>query len=115
MDVSRRNMKLSTSIIDDVLKIEIGVDTLAFVVMHSPNQLLSPFDETTGGFGHTHVINPDLFAKDVLSELEDEQEDGTTIVHLMIDDAIFRAIENGSLAISDEWPCFCDEVNQRIG
>jgi len=46
-----------------------------------------------------HITDVDQFAKDVEYELNREDEDGTTLVHTMLDDAMAKAIDNGSIAI----------------
>lgn len=66
--------------------IKIGISTLAF----STEQLGWKINSSTG------------FAKDVLYELRDRaEEDGTTKVHILFDDAAIRAIEDGSEYASD--------------
>lgn len=42
------------------------------------------------------------FAKSVLKELKSEQEDGTTLVHEMLDKAIRSALENGEEGFTEE-------------
>lgn len=44
----------------------------------------------------SRVTHTKTFSDAVLSELQDEEEDGTTLAHLMLDQAIDRAIENGA-------------------
>lgn len=42
------------------------------------------------------VRNPDLFAKEIADELNDEDEEGSTAVHKLFDSAINQAIERGA-------------------
>lgn len=59
------------------------------------------FDEAWGVEQHDiRVIDSSMFAADVLRELEAEDEDGTTLVHQMLDRAMIRAVEQGSEGIS---------------
>lgn len=44
----------------------------------------------------SRVTHTKTFSDAVLSELQDEEEDGTTLAHLMLDQAVDRAIENGA-------------------
>ena len=42
------------------------------------------------------ITNAEAFANDILQELLAEEDDGTTLVHKMLDKAADNAIENGS-------------------
>lgn len=75
---------LQTKIVDGKLVMSIGVDVLAFA--QNNNNQFDGFD----------VINAEGFAKDVLAELEREEEDGTTKVHELLDEAMEAAHANGS-------------------
>lgn len=48
------------------------------------------------------IIDQNAFAKDVVRELRREEEDGTTLVHLMFDSAVMRALENGCEGIDHD-------------
>ena len=68
------------TIVDGLLSITIGIHTLAHAAANSE----AP--------GVAIVVNdPDVFAQSVLARLQDEQEDGTTPVHLMLD-TVFEAM-----------------------
>lgn len=56
-------------------------------------------DPDTGEFLIPKVTDPAMFAKEVYRRLNDEEEDGTTIVHRMFDDAIKEAVEQGAEGI----------------
>jgi hypothetical protein len=77
------------------LVIRMGVDSLAFAAEKGP-----AFDMENA----PTIIDKAGWARDVLTELCREEEDGTTPVHQMLDDAFRNAVEGGSLAImwSDE-------------
>lgn len=80
-----KDSPLKVEIIDGLLSITIGVDTLAFAINND--------GKTYEGFNVTNAVK---FAEDVLHELEREEEDGTTVVHEMLDEAAFAAACNGS-------------------
>ena len=44
----------------------------------------------------SRVTNTKVFSDAVLSELRSEQEDGTTLVHVMLDAAVLEAVEQGA-------------------
>jgi pyruvate carboxylase len=46
--------------------------------------------------GDARVTNTKVFSDAVILELEREEDDGTTLAHLMIDRAVERAIESGA-------------------
>lgn len=50
------------------------------------------------------VTNADAFAKELYTELCREDEDGTTLVHEMLDRAVINAVENGADGV--EWDVF---------
>ncbi|PAQ03691.1 hypothetical protein LRP31_25660 [Mesorhizobium mediterraneum] len=57
------------------------------------------YDEKSGDILVPKVTDPAAFAKAVYHQLNDEEEDGTTIVHRMFDDAIKEAVEQGAEGI----------------
>ena len=56
------------------------------------------------------------FARDVQRELRREQEDGTTPVHTLFDDAVTAAVEDGceSADYDDDPPSDRDPVSERL-
>ena len=84
-----KDKPLTVEIVDGVLNISIGIDTLCFAL--SENDFHTQFK----------VTSIKGFAKDVLNELLSEEEDGTTLVHRMFDEAADNAIENGSEYIEE--------------
>lgn len=85
MKISIKNGKLS---------IEIDFDTLVTAAKLSP--LLEHYDEAIGEYRNPVITDAKGFAKDVVIELNREEEDGTTLVHRMFDQAFLRVAENGS-------------------
>lgn len=79
------------------LVISIGIDTLAFAAENMDSNLSYDDDwKPTKGFT---VSNKKEFAEDVLRELEREEEDGTTPVHILLDSACEEAVNQGSLGV----------------
>jgi len=63
---------------------------------------LVAFDRHFGFGEHSYAIaDVEVFAREVVRELNDEAEDGTTAVHLMLDRACIRAVENGAEGVSE--------------
>lgn len=55
-----------------------------------------------GGQGTRYeVVNPKEFAADLVRALNDEEEDGTTLIHKMFDGAIDYAIEQGAFGVEE--------------
>lgn len=86
-----RQQSLSVMIEKGRLVISIGVSTLCFAATRGPY-----FDGLVADRGKEPTItDEDAFAKAIMSELRCEAEDGTTLVHLMLDEAAKEAIEAG--------------------
>lgn len=98
---------LSVEISHGRLVISIGVETMAHVVEVGSG--FEEYDPRTKQFLHPKITDPWGFAHDVLRELESEQEDGTTPVHLLLDRAADEAINNGSQYV-DMPPMFRDDA-----
>lgn len=80
--------------------IRVGVNTIAFVSENSSKFM--DFNEKTGEYENRfRVADTSELARDVVRALNKEQEDGTTPVHLLLDDAIEEAFEQGSLGFHD--------------
>lgn len=80
------------------LVIRIGIDTLAYSAEHCPR--LYDYDKHDGP-PYCKVVNKEELAMDVIHELEREQEDGTTPLHLLLDQAIIDAMDGGSAAFAE--------------
>ena len=93
----RAEQALSVKIDDELLVISIGIKSLAFATESCP--ALEKFYEKGPRFGQfdgPKVFDPVAFAAAVVEELGREEEDGTTPVHLLFDQAAADAIENGA-------------------
>jgi len=81
-----KDAPLNARIEDGELVISIGIDTLCHAVEVGRSY----------GMGEITIHNRDVFIKEILTELNDESEDGSTMIHRMLDDAASQAIENGA-------------------
>lgn len=85
-----RAQALTIAILNQTLVISIGVDTLMTAVRAGDD-----WDDET-----MTIVDPDTFAAEIARALEDnEEEDGTTDVHLAIDRAALYVVEAGSEAV----------------
>lgn len=82
-----KDQPLSCEVENDQLLIRIGVETLKFCC-NNPHSA----PEKDGWL----ITDAEGFAKDVIHELTDEREDGSTILTDLIDLAVEKAKENGS-------------------
>jgi hypothetical protein len=85
-----RNDPLKAEINDGRLVISIGVDTLCHAIEIGRSY----------GLGDITITDKDIFVKELLNELNNESEDGSTIIHRMFDKAASNAIENGALGVN---------------
>jgi hypothetical protein len=92
------NQPLDCTVENDELVIRIGIDVLAFAFDESDGN--NPWSDELSDFERlSQIENPLQFAKDVACELEDEREDGSTILTDLLDKACEQAAENGSLGL----------------
>jgi hypothetical protein len=85
-----RRQPLRVCVKDGVLSVTIGVETLAWAAEHHDKFYLPLTNKS-----NLVVWDFGRFAMDIKAELESEVEDGTTMVHLMIDKAVEAVMENG--------------------
>jgi len=71
------------------LVISIGITTLA-------EALVGPGSPTKEERPHSRITDHAAFARAVIRALEDEEEDGTTPVHKLLDDVALAFLENGA-------------------
>lgn len=88
---------LKVEVIGGRLVISIGVRCLAHAIEFAP--ALTRYNESADEFEHPKVTDPLAFAHEIDAELSKEEEDGTTVVHRMLDKAAQSAIENGAEGI----------------
>lgn len=71
-----------------ILNISVGISTLAYGIRHGDDFPLN-----------THIVDEKELAKDILAQLEYENEHGATAIHILFDKAAEAAIERGSLGV----------------
>jgi hypothetical protein len=94
-----KDKPLTVEIVDGELRISIGIGTLKFSTENSPDTRLNWFDEDLDDYVGYKVSDEEEFARDVKNALNAEEEDGTTPLHTVIDNACVTAIEEGSLGM----------------
>jgi len=98
---NQKDAPLSCKLIGNKIVIEIGIDTVAFSFEKS--EYNNPFDENKNEYVQQSTIaDKREFAKDVIRELMDEAEDGSSLLTALFDKAEENAVENGSLGLKDE-------------
>ncbi len=90
----RLGMPLRARIVRGVLTIEIGRRTLAWANDHGPDNWSGKADVPI-----YRVTDVEEFAVDVVREMNDEAEDGSTPLTRFIDEMCSKAIEEGSAAV----------------
>lgn len=80
---------------DGKLVITIGIEALVFGVTHG-----AYFDNLPEGEA-PEVTDAALFAQAICDALTEEEEDGSTLVHRMLDKAAENAIEDGCDGVDD--------------
>lgn len=73
-----------------VIVIRLPVDVLPDALKQNPRD---------DSYYDTKICDLTEFARDVVRELNKEEEDGTTPIHSLFDDAMSAAIDNGSVGI----------------
>jgi len=85
-----RDQSLTIAILEQQLVVSIGINTLMIAVRGGDE-----WDDET-----MTILDPDAFAAEIAYALEhNEQEDGTTDIHLAIDKASMHVVESGSEAV----------------
>lgn len=86
-------LPLKAEIIGGGIVIRVGVDTVAWAGAHHPD-LWDGNAETADG-PYIKVTDPAAFAREVALALENEREDGSSILSDALDAAVLQAIEDG--------------------
>lgn len=86
----KRNIPLRCRIVERVLTIEVGIDTLKYAAERHDDFWMPQTDKSG-----LVVSNADEFASEVVYALNDEGEDGSTPVSRLLDAAIRQAVECG--------------------
>ena len=80
---------LKCKVVKDGLSISISRQAVVFIAENHEEFVDDEGEQTV------KVTDATEFIKAVSSEINEEEEDGTTLIHIMLDSAIKRAIENG--------------------
>lgn len=105
MASKRKDLPLRARVVQNVLTIEIGIDTLAFSTLRSPyayeivGGAMVDTDDPTERF---RIDDKRVFAIDVVREMLNEEEDGSSPLSDFLDDVCKRAIEEGSTEFTDK-------------
>lgn len=102
-----KDLPLRARVDKGVLRIEIGVDVLAFAALASPFAWEIAAEETGADDSATidprtvYIVHDEVeFAREVVRALHDEREDGSSLLTDMLDAATRKAIEDGSQAFA---------------
>lgn len=104
-----KKQRLLVEVVNGRLVISVGIDTLAWAVEHSFEPSLCEVDYERDQIMTHKVLDPKGFAGDVRQALEAEEEDGTTPIHLLLDNACTEAIEDGSLHVAEKM----EDMNEK--
>lgn len=106
IDMSKRTpvvpaeQPLVVAIENEQLVIRVGVNVIAFVAEKS--EKFQEYNMRTGQYDSLYrVADAAQLASDVVRALNKEQEDGTTPVHLLLDEAIEQAADDGSMGFHE--------------
>lgn len=91
-----KNRPLQVEIVDDELRISIGIETLKFAAENSPHPKLTIYDVHEAKYFFNPIKDIEKFAEDVKYTLLQEKEDGETLVHILLEQAFINTLENGS-------------------
>ncbi len=93
--VKPEHRPLTVEVYRGQLIISIGIETLAFAsVVESTKK------SNQDCYPSFLVKDATVFADEVCSELNYEEEDGTTVVHTLLDEAIERSIDKGNQGVA---------------
>lgn len=107
-----KHSPLEVKVVDGVLSITIGVDTLSlaatfnqemydYIDIGDSKSIVGPF--ATGDYYRSFIItDPEVFAKDVRLALLREDEMGATLLTKLVDEATKEALEDGSDGVACE-------------
>lgn len=89
MDDGTRQQDLKIEIKNDVVNISIGTAVLLHVISIGRRY----------GLEEIEITDKNILIADLIRELMVEEEDGSTLVHTMLDEATTNACENGSSGV----------------
>jgi len=99
-----KDRPLTVGLEKDELVIRIGLDILIYASERQQDFWSIMYDKTgkCPEEPYVKIVDDAEFISDVISELNKEEEDGTTPIHRLLDKAVMDAYENGSLGFADE-------------
>jgi hypothetical protein len=92
-----KKQPLKVEVVRGRLVISVGIDTFAFAAENC-------FHFFDGDKQTVKVTDQQAFAEAVARELQKEAEDGTTPLHLMLDQAFVNAVEDGCDGVEEVKP-----------
>lgn len=84
---------------DDQFTISMSVDALIFALLHCPYADRLCLSDDGQYEERLKITDKAAFLREFVRELQAEAEDGTTLVHRMLDAAFEQAVENGAEGI----------------
>jgi hypothetical protein len=91
-----RNELLKVDVSPTTVSITIGIDALLFAVTAELE------DRAYLGDDGYRIVDKELFVRDIAAALTREEENGSTAVHRLFDQAAIDACENGTEAVSND-------------
>lgn len=88
---ANKDIGLNAKLLNDQVVITIGIDVLAYAIQNG--------DEWPEGF---KIKNKRKFAEEVVDILNQDEEDGDTSLHRVLDNAALAVLESGSENISEQ-------------
>lgn len=90
---------LRCEVVGEKIIFEIGVDILKVAAFMHPNF----WDGESGtDVPNIRVTDPMIFAREVVRQVNDEDEDGSTLLTRMLDEAMKQAVEDGCEGVDHE-------------
>lgn len=102
--------RLIAEVVDGRIVISIGVETLKYC----HNQLEHGFEPRKGYGSGFLITNAEGFARDVVSRLKSEREDGSTILTDLLDKATEEAADDGSEHTEERFGWFCEQCEKGM-
>lgn len=110
------NQPLSCKIEQNEVVIRIGIDTLAEAAEYETREPFWPYDDNTGNwYQRWKIVDRGEWARDIVHHLNDEAEDGSSLLTDLLDKASDIALDYGSLGVEEfEPPPFVEEDPEEL-
>lgn len=96
-----KDKPLSCEVVDGELRIRIGVDILKFAAEHCDHFYNGSVESADGPY--ISVTDAEEFAREIVRHLNEEAEDGHTVIHEMLDQAFVSAINYGCEGVDHDF------------